>query len=117
MLSPGPAARPVRRATKQIIMITDGEPTAHIDSRGNPFFSYPAHPRDGRQDPRRGRGLHPRTDPHQHVHARCVVGTHPLHRAPHRDERRSRLLHHAETLGDYVLVDFVEHRRKLLSSR
>ena len=22
-----------------------------------------------------------------------------------------------ETLGDYVLVDFVEHRRKLLSSR
>jgi len=27
--------------TKQIIMITDGEPTAHIDRRGRPFFSYP----------------------------------------------------------------------------
>ncbi|MEO1058492.1 MAG: hypothetical protein AAFY28_16410, partial [Actinomycetota bacterium] len=27
--------------TKQIIMITDGEPTAHITADGQPFFSYP----------------------------------------------------------------------------
>ncbi len=27
--------------TKQIIMITDGEPTAHITADGYPFFSYP----------------------------------------------------------------------------
>ena len=27
--------------TKQIIMITDGEPTAHITAHGPPFFSYP----------------------------------------------------------------------------
>jgi uncharacterized protein with von Willebrand factor type A (vWA) domain len=27
--------------TKQIIMITDGEPTAHITPDGQPFFSYP----------------------------------------------------------------------------
>jgi len=27
--------------TKQIIMVTDGEPTAHIDRQGRPFFSYP----------------------------------------------------------------------------
>ncbi|NQY55724.1 MAG: hypothetical protein HRT86_04420 [Ilumatobacteraceae bacterium] len=27
--------------TKQIIMITDGEPTAHITADGHPFFSYP----------------------------------------------------------------------------
>ncbi len=27
--------------TKQIIMITDGEPTAHITPDGHPFFSYP----------------------------------------------------------------------------
>ena len=27
--------------TKQIIMVTDGEPTAHIDRSGNPYFDYP----------------------------------------------------------------------------
>ena len=27
--------------TKQIIMITDGEPTAHITDNGMPFFNYP----------------------------------------------------------------------------
>ena len=27
--------------TKQIIMITDGEPTAHITSSGQPYFNYP----------------------------------------------------------------------------
>ena len=27
--------------TKQIIMVTDGEPTAHIDRNGNPYFDYP----------------------------------------------------------------------------
>jgi uncharacterized protein with von Willebrand factor type A (vWA) domain len=27
--------------TKQIIMITDGEPTAHITPDGYPFFNYP----------------------------------------------------------------------------
>jgi uncharacterized protein with von Willebrand factor type A (vWA) domain len=27
--------------TKQIIMITDGEPTAHITATGDPVFNYP----------------------------------------------------------------------------
>ena len=27
--------------TKQIIMITDGEPTAHISKNGQPYFNYP----------------------------------------------------------------------------
>ena len=31
---------PFRDCTKQILMITDGEPTAHIEG-GRPFFSYP----------------------------------------------------------------------------
>lgn len=30
--------------TKQIIMVTDGEPTAHITSRGDVFFDYPPAP-------------------------------------------------------------------------
>ena len=32
---------PGRRGTKQIIMITDGEPTAHITPSGDVFFNYP----------------------------------------------------------------------------
>ena len=27
-------------------------------------------------------------------------------------ERRPRVLHHADTLGDYVLVDFLEQKRE-----
>ncbi len=42
--------------TKQIIVVTDGEPTAHIDDAGEVWFNYPpvprdAAPHDGRGDP------------------------------------------------------------------
>jgi uncharacterized protein with von Willebrand factor type A (vWA) domain len=30
-----------QNGTKQVIMITDGEPTAHIQPNGEPYFSYP----------------------------------------------------------------------------
>ena len=44
---------------KQIIMITDGEPTAHITENGElQFFELPARPRDGRDDVERGAALH-----------------------------------------------------------
>src|SRR5207248_7707151 len=29
------------RGNRQIIMVTDGEPTAHLDERGRTFFAYP----------------------------------------------------------------------------
>ncbi|MGA2522006.1 MAG: VWA domain-containing protein, partial [Acidimicrobiales bacterium] len=49
-----------RPGTKQIIMITDGEPTAHIVPDG----------RDGAGDPGRGASLHACRHHHQHLHAR-----------------------------------------------
>ena len=51
-------------------MITDGEPTAHIEPNGSVFFNYPPVPRDDRGDAARGDALHAGQHPHQHVHAR-----------------------------------------------
>ena len=52
-------------ATKQILMITDGEPTAHLE--GNiAYFNYPPSYRPHAQ---RGETLHTDGHHHQHVHA------------------------------------------------
>ena len=56
--------------TKQIIMITDGEPTAHLLPGGEVFFNYPPVRGDRRRHPHRGGPLHPGRHPHQHLHAR-----------------------------------------------
>ena len=61
---------PARRGTKQIIMITDGEPTAHITDRRRRVLQLPAGARDGRRHAARGGPLHPGRHPHQHLHAR-----------------------------------------------
>ena len=79
--------------TKQIIMITDGEPTAHITASGDVFFNYPPVQRDGRGDVARGRALHPRRHPHQHVHARRHQLPQGVHREAHLDQPRAGVLH------------------------
>ena len=41
------AQRHLRRfphATPVVLIVTDGEPTAHLDPSGEPFFFYPPHP-------------------------------------------------------------------------
>ena len=43
------ACSPARAARKQIIMVTDGEPTAHIEG-GEPYFHYPPSPLHDRGD-------------------------------------------------------------------
>ncbi len=102
---------------KQIIMITDGEPTAHVDDRGNPHFSYP-----------------PTRETVDKTLAQVAAATREGIRIntfmldadsalTYFIERLTELnggrafFTTPETLGDYVLVDFVEHRRKLLSAR
>lgn len=103
--------------TKQIIMITDGEPTAHLLDDGRPFFSYPPAQetieqtlaevmrctRDGitintfMLDPDWGlRGFVERISA---INKGRAFFTSP------------------ENLGDYVLVDFIEHKRTLLKGR
>jgi len=106
-----------QHGTKQIIMITDGEPTAHIDARGEPFFSYPP--------------VRETVDATLREVVRCTndgirINTFMLDPTPHlRDfvekltqlNRGRAFFTTPDTLGDYVLVDFLEQRRSLLRGR
>jgi len=103
--------------TKQIIMITDGEPTAHITEHGDVFFNYPP--------------VRETVDATLKEVARCTrdgirINTFMLDPTMHLRHFVERLTElnrgrafftTPETLGDYVLVDFIEQRRKLLKGR
>ncbi|HZT67319.1 MAG TPA: hypothetical protein VFA11_16135 [Acidimicrobiales bacterium] len=101
--------------TKQIIMITDGEPTAHVMADGEVFFHYPP--------------VHETVEATLTEVARCTregirINTFMLDATGYlKDfvEKLTRLnqgrafFTTPETLGDYVLVDFIEQRRALRS--
>lgn len=103
--------------TKQIIMITDGEPTAHLTASGAPYFSYPPSQET--------------VDLTMKEVVRCTrenirINTFMLDATTYLTnfiERISKLnggrafFTTNENIGDFVLVDFVENRRKLISSR
>ena len=57
---------------KEIVVITDGEPTAHIEQWPG-RVRLPADPADRAIDAPRGWPMHPRGDRHQHLHARAVA--------------------------------------------
>jgi uncharacterized protein with von Willebrand factor type A (vWA) domain len=99
------------RGTKQVIMITDGEPTAHILPDGRPYFSYP-----------------PSADTIRLTLsqvARCTsegirINTFMLDATGYLREFVEKLTElnrgrafftTPETLGDYVLVDFLDQKR------
>jgi uncharacterized protein with von Willebrand factor type A (vWA) domain len=97
--------------TKQIIMITDGEPTAHVEADGQVFFNYPPVPETVEATLREV--------------ARCTrdgirINTFMLDANSYLKTFVERLTHMnrgraffttPETLGDYVLVDFIEQKR------
>jgi uncharacterized protein with von Willebrand factor type A (vWA) domain len=103
--------------TKQIIMITDGEPTAHITERGDVFFNYPP--------------VQETVDATLREVARCTrdgirINTFMLDATQHLQKFIEKLTElnrgrafftTPETLGDYVLVDFIEHKRQMLRGR
>ena len=97
--------------TKQIIMITDGEPTAHLLADGEPFFQYPTHPatRDATL-----------AEVNRCTKDGITINTFMLDASRalrHFVERMTELnqgrafFTTPETLGDYVLVDFLENKR------
>ncbi len=103
--------------TKQIIMITDGEPTAHITPTGRPFFSYP---------PTRETVDLTLAEVAECTRAGIRVNTFMLDATTYLTdfvERITRLnggrafFTTNQNLGDYVLVDFVEHKRSLVQGR
>jgi uncharacterized protein with von Willebrand factor type A (vWA) domain len=99
--------------TKQIIMITDGEPTAHIEPGGGVYFNYPPVPETIEATMREV--------------IRCTrenirINTFMLDPNAYLKQFIERLTSmnggrafftNPETLGDYVLVDFVEHKRQM----
>jgi uncharacterized protein with von Willebrand factor type A (vWA) domain len=102
-----------KTGSKQIIMITDGEPTAHIQPNGDVFFNYPP--------------VRETVDATLREVARCTrdgirINTFMLDATTYlRDfvERLTQLnrgrafFTTPETLGSYVLVDFIEQRRAM----
>jgi uncharacterized protein with von Willebrand factor type A (vWA) domain len=97
---------------KQIIMITDGEPTAHILPGGGTFFDYPPDPRTIEATLREV--------------MRCTrdgirINTFMLEESYYLRDFVERMMNMnrgraffttPENLGDYVLVDFLEHKRR-----
>jgi uncharacterized protein with von Willebrand factor type A (vWA) domain len=110
-----------RAGTKQIIMITDGEPTAHLvpsqDGDGYEVcFSYPPVPETVRAT---------LSEVARCTRAGITINTFMLDasRSLHGFVEQMTKLNRGraffttpETLGDYVLVDFLEHRRSARSS-
>lgn len=100
-----------QRGTRQIIMVTDGEPTAHVREDGEVFFHYPP--------------VQETVDATLEQVARCTregirVNTFMLDATPYlrsfveqmaRLNRGRAFFTTPETLGDYVLMDFVEQKR------
>lgn len=103
--------------TKQIIMITDGEPTAHITSSGDVFFNYPP--------------VRETVEATLREVVRCTraeirintfmldadVGLRGFIQRLTKINRGRAFFTSPDTLGDYVLVDFLEHKRQLSMRR
>jgi uncharacterized protein with von Willebrand factor type A (vWA) domain len=104
--------------TKQIIMITDGEPTAHFEpGMSEPFFSYPpvretvdATLREVNRCTREGIRINTfMLDATSYLKAFVEKLT--------QMNRGRAFFTTPETLGDYVLVDFIEQRRAMRGGR
>jgi uncharacterized protein with von Willebrand factor type A (vWA) domain len=97
--------------TKQVIMITDGEPTAHILPNGEPFFSYPPAPEtiqvtlsEVLRATREGIRINTfMLDSREYLRNFVEKIT--------RLNRGRAFFTTPETLGDYVLVDFLDQKR------
>ena len=106
-----------RSGTKQIIMVTDGEPTAHLTAGGSPVFHYP--PVQETIDATLTEVLRATRDG-------IKINTFMLDATPYLQRFIERLTElnrgrafftTPETLGDYVLVDFLDQRREMTRRR
>jgi uncharacterized protein with von Willebrand factor type A (vWA) domain len=103
--------------TKQIIMITDGEPTAHITPRGDVFFNYPpvqetieATLREAARCTREGIRINTFMLDADYGLKSFVEQLTAINRG-------RAFFTSPENLGDYVLVDFIEHKRQQARGR
>jgi uncharacterized protein with von Willebrand factor type A (vWA) domain len=97
--------------TKQVIMITDGEPTAHIQPDGFPFFSYPPAPETIRVTLNE---VVRATREGIRINTFMLDATGYLRSFVEKITQLNRgraFFTTPETLGDYVLVDFLDQKR------
>jgi uncharacterized protein with von Willebrand factor type A (vWA) domain len=104
--------------TKQIIMITDGEPTAHFEpGMREPFFAYPPVPETVEATLREVARC---TREDIRINTFMLDATSYLRTFVEKLTKMNRgraFFTTPETLGDYVLVDFIEHKRSLRQGR
>ena len=102
--------------TRQIIMISDGEPTAHLEN-GRSYFAYPPSPITIQETLKEVKHCTTKD---------IVINIFMLERSYHLKEfvgqvaklNRGRVFYTTpDQLGEYILVDFVTHRRKAISGR
>lgn len=100
-----------RAGTRQIIMVTDGEPTAHLED-GVPYFNYP---------PSRRTVSLTLDEVRRCTSAGIVINSFMLEQTSYLTQfidyvskiNRGRAFYTTpESLGDYVLVDYINNRRK-----
>ena len=100
--------------TKQIIMITDGEPTAHISKNGQPYFNYP--PSQQTVDLTLAE-VAKATREDIRINTFVLDVTHYLQNFVEQISRMNggrAFFTTNEDLGDYLLMDFVDQKRSLL---
>ncbi len=93
--------------TKQVIVITDGEPTAHIEDSGEVYFNYPAVPETIERTMREVLRC---TNEHIVINTFVLNSTGALRSFVERMTRMNRgraFYTTPDSLGDYVLIDFV----------
>ena len=100
-----------RAATRQIIMVTDGEPTAHLEN-GMSFFNYPPTSRTISETLKEVRNC---------TKAGITINTFMLERSGYmtafidyvtRINRGRAFFTDPDRLGDYLLVDYLSNRRR-----
>ena len=105
-----------QQGTKQVIMITDGEPTAHLEN-GRPVFAYPPTPQTIGKTPRAVRSC---------TSKNITINTFMLDESYYLKafvEQMSKInggrIFYTEphNLGEYILVDYVQNKKKRLGRR
>jgi len=105
-----------RGGTRQILMISDGEPTAHLE-RGRSQFAYPPSPITIRETLKAVKRV---------TQQEITINTFMLDRNYYLKEFVNQLAKinggrvfytTPDQLGEYILVDYVQHKRKKISGR
>lgn len=103
--------------TKQILMITDGEPTSHITEEGYPLFTYPYIEESVEYAMREVMRC---TRDNITINSYVLDASGALRRIIEQMTQINKgraFFTSADNLGDYMLVDFLENRRKMSFSR